>query len=239
MSFVLLLLGTRRGGNIRIQWSQFTPDTRHVQGDFPRGHPVAFAAGAGQRGGPLRSTFRRAALAIRPSRAMSIVTRVMQFAVSAVIGFGQGFQPICGFNYGARRYDRVRNAFWFSARLSFGGCCWRPSIVGLVFAPAIVELFFRGNPEVTAIGAQSLRLQSILLPLNGFLILSNMMLQTMGLAREASLVAISRQGLFFLPASAAAAVRAGFAGRAAGPARIRFLLAGNDRPADDCGYSGT
>ena len=131
--------------------------------------------------------------------AMSIVTRVIQFAVSAVIGFGQGFQPICGFNYGAKRYDRVRSAFWFAVKLSFG-VLLVAAAVGFVFAPSIVELFLRGNAEVTAIGALSLRLQSVTLPFTAFLITSNMMLQTMGLAREASLVAVSRQGLFFIPA---------------------------------------
>ena len=132
-------------------------------------------------------------------RDMSIVTRVMQFAVSAVIGFGQGFQPICGFNYGAKRFDRVRGSFWFSAKLSFG-VLLAAATCAMLSAPSIVELFLRGNAEVTAIGALSLRLQCVMLPFNGFLILSNMMLQTMGLAREASLVAVSRQGMFFIPA---------------------------------------
>ncbi|HPS81577.1 MAG TPA: MATE family efflux transporter, partial [Candidatus Limiplasma sp.] len=104
-----------------------------------------------------------------------------------------------GFNYGAKRYDRVRGSFWFSVKLSFG-VLLGAALIGLLFAPGIVEVFLRGNAEVTRIGALSLRLQCITLPLTGFLILSNMMLQTMGMAREASLVAVSRQGLFFLPA---------------------------------------
>ena len=74
------------------------------------------------------------------------------------------------------------------------------SIAGELFAPQIVNLFLQGHPDVTQIGALGLRMQCILLPLSGFIMMSNMMLQTMGMAREASLVAASRQGLFFLPA---------------------------------------
>ncbi|MCE5344001.1 MAG: MATE family efflux transporter, partial [Eubacteriales bacterium] len=74
------------------------------------------------------------------------------------------------------------------------------SVLSVIFAPQIVELFLKGHPDVTAIGSLALRMQCILLPVSGFLILSNMMLQTMGLAREASLVAVARQGMFFLPA---------------------------------------
>ena len=104
---------------------------------------------------------------------MSIVGRVTFFAVSAVIGFGQGFQPICGFNYGAGRYDRVRSSFWFSVRFSFV-VLLSASIVGELFAPQIVNLFLKGHPDVTQIGALGLRMQCILLPLSGFIMMSNM-----------------------------------------------------------------
>jgi Na+-driven multidrug efflux pump len=51
--------------------------------------------------------------------AFSIVNRVAMFAASALVGFGQGFQPVCGFNYGAKLYGRVKRAFWFCVKLSF------------------------------------------------------------------------------------------------------------------------
>lgn len=95
----------------------------------------------------------------------------------------------------------------------------------MLFAPSIVELFLRGNAEVTAIGALSLRLQCVMLPFNGFLILSNMMLQTMGLAREASLVAVSRQGMFFHSAVLLLPRLLGLLEVATGPAGGRHLRA--------------
>lgn len=198
VSFVLLLLGTRQGGNIRIRFNQFTPTLAMYKEIWRGGVPSLLRQGLASVA-TIVLNFAAGGFGDTAIAAMSIVTRIMQFAVSAVIGFGQGFQPICGFNYGAKRYDRVRGAFWFSAKLSTG-VLMTASIVGMLFAPSIVELFLKGNAEVTRIGALSLRLQTVMLPFNGFLILSNMMLQTMGLAREASLVAISRQGLFFIPA---------------------------------------
>ena len=198
VSFVLLLLGTHKGGSIRIRFSQFTPNREMLGNIFRGGVPSLLRQGLASFA-TVALNFAAGGFGDTAVAAMSIVTRVMQFTVSVVIGFGQGFQPICGFNYGAKRYDRVREAFWFCVRLSFG-LLLVASALALLFAPQIIQLFLKGNPEVTRIGALSLRLQSILLSFNGFIILSNMMLQTIGMAREASLVAVSRQGLFFLPA---------------------------------------
>ena len=198
VSFVLLLAGTRRGGTIRIRLRQFTPTLPMYREIIRGGIPSLFRQGLASLSticlNAVAGGFGDVAIA-----AMSIVSRVMLFAGSAVIGFGQGFQPICGFNYGAKRYDRVRKAFWFCVKLSFG-LLLTVSVIALVFAPQIIQLFLKDNPAVTEIGARALRLQCILLPFTSFIILSNMMLQTMGMAGKASLVAISRQGLFFIPA---------------------------------------
>lgn len=197
VSFGLLLAGTHHGGTIRIRFRQFTPKLAVFKEIFRGGVPSLLRQGLASLA-TVALNFSAGMFGDTAVAAMSIVTRVVFFAVSAVIGFGQGFQPICGFNYGARRFDRVREAFWFSVRLSFF-VLLGASVLGMALAPQIVELFLKGYPEVTAVGALSLRLQCVLMPLTGFLILSNMMLQTMGMAREASLVAASRQGLFFLP----------------------------------------
>jgi putative MATE family efflux protein len=130
--------------------------------------------------------------------AISIVTRVVMMINAAVLGLGQGFQPVCGFNYGARRYDRVKRAFWFCVRLSAVLLC----LLGLgsfIFAPSIIALFRRDDPEVIRVGALALRFQSCAIPLGGWIVLCNMMLQTMGKAAPASLLAFSRQGLFLIP----------------------------------------
>jgi Na+-driven multidrug efflux pump len=121
------------------------------------------------------------------------------FASSVMLGFGQGFQPVCGFNYGARLYDRVKKAFWFCVRFSSAGLLITAALLA-VFAPQVIALFRKEDLEVIRIGALGLRLHCISLPFIAFTVGSNMMTQTIGKAMEASLLAISRQGLFLLPA---------------------------------------
>ena len=196
VSFFLLLNGTRLGGNIRIHWRDYTPTLANFREILRGGVPslarlnslatVCLNLASGGYGD--------AAIA-----AMSIVTRVMMMTVSAIIGFGQGFQPICGFNYGAGLYERVRRAFWFCVRLCF--CVLvLVSAAAIALAPQIISLFLAADPQVQEIGTLALRLQCALIPLFAFTCLSNMMLQTMGIAGRATVLAMARQGLFFIPA---------------------------------------
>jgi putative MATE family efflux protein len=130
--------------------------------------------------------------------AIAIVNRVVLMANAALIGLGQGFQPVCGFNYGAKRYDRVKKGFWFCLRLStailivLGAFCF-------VYAPDVIAYFRHDDAEVIAVGTLALRLQCLTFPLAAWIILNNMMLQTMGKAFPASILAFSRQGLFLIP----------------------------------------
>ena len=130
---------------------------------------------------------------------MSIVSRISQFASSSLIGFGQGFQPVCGFNYGAKRYDRVMGAFWFCVKVA---TCVLIVIaaLGFYFASPLISLFRKDDLQVISIGATALRLQCIALPLTGWVIMNNMMTQTIGKTFRASLLAAARQGIFFIPA---------------------------------------
>ena len=78
--------------------------------------------------------------------AMAIVTKIANFTNAVLLGFGQGFQPVCGYNYGAGRYDRVREGFWF--------CVKTGTLILAVFAvaewiaaPFLIELFRKGDPQ--------------------------------------------------------------------------------------------
>ncbi len=197
VSLVLLLGGTRRGGNIRIRFKSFSMKWEVYREIFRGGIPSLLRQGLGSVAVICLNTaaggFGDAAVA-----AMSIVNRLMQVMVSAIIGFGQGFQPVCGFNYGAKRFDRVRSAFWFCVKLSFG-LLLVISVAALIFAPQMIWRFQPNDPDVIRIGALALRLQCVFMPTFSFVILSNMMLQTMGMAGKASLLAIARQGLFLIP----------------------------------------
>ena len=128
---------------------------------------------------------------------MSIVTRVMGLVSSALIGFAQGYQPVCSFNYGAKLTDRVKEGYYFCIQVGTvfltlaGTLCY-------AFAPSIIG-FFREDPAVIEIGAAALRWQAIAFPLLATSMLSNMMLQAIGKGKKATLTASARSGLFFIP----------------------------------------
>ncbi len=130
--------------------------------------------------------------------AMSIVSRYTMFINSAVIGFGQGFQPVCGFNYGAKKYGRVREAFWFSVRVTTIALIVMVAI-SLIFSGNIIAIFRRDDPTVISIGTYALRVQLCTLPVWGFYSMSNMLPQAMGLGGRATIISCARQGLFLIP----------------------------------------
>lgn len=130
--------------------------------------------------------------------AMSIVSKITMFTNSAMLGFGQGFQPVCGFNYGAKLYDRVKKGYFFCVKGSFLFL----AVLAVVefFAAGTLIGVFRDDPAVIEIGTLALRLQCLTLPSFSVIIISNMMLQTSGKVVSASLVGSARQGIFLIPA---------------------------------------
>ena len=155
--------------------------------------------------------------------AMAIVSRIANFTNSVIIGFGQGFQPVCGYNYGARLYGRVRQGFWFCVQFSTVFLVLI-SAVELVLAPGFVELFRKGDPQVVEIGARALRLQCLTFPFFGWLIISNMMMQTMGKAVRASILGYCPSRNLSDPGGAASAPMDRNLGHSAGPAHCRHRL---------------
>lgn len=202
LSFCLLFIGTRKSDNLNIHLRNFTPKLRFFKEMFKGGAPSLFRQGIGSISSTclnnVAASVVDAALADPAIAALSIVSRIMMFANSLVIGFGQGFQPVCGFNYGARKYSRVKEAFSFCVKM--GTCVLvTAAVLGLVFAPSIITLFRGDDTAVIEIGGLALRLQCITMPLFAYVVLSNMMLQTIAKTTRASLLAVARQGLFFLP----------------------------------------
>lgn len=130
--------------------------------------------------------------------AFSIVSRVTGFAYSALMGFGQGFQPVCGFNYGAGNYRRVREGFAFCVKASFLGLLLL-SVVMFGYAEPLTALFEREEQEVVRLAVRALRLQCVTLPFVAVTVMTNMLAQTMGWAKSATVLSIARQGVFFLP----------------------------------------
>ena len=197
VSFCLLLVGLRVSKCIPIH-------LRNVRLTIPRLREIV--------GGGLPSLFRQGLGSIATTTlniaanpygdaaiaAMSVVSRIMMFANSALIGFGQGFQPVCGFNYGADKYDRVKEAFWFCVKVSTAVLLGLAVLGGFLSGHLI--WIFRNDPDVIQIGTTALRFQCVTFALNGWIIMNNMMMQTMGKTVPATILAASRQGLFFIPA---------------------------------------
>lgn len=129
--------------------------------------------------------------------AMSIVSRVIFFTFSFALGVGQGFQPVCGFNYGAKKYDRLKTAFYFSVMLA--EIIVVVISVGLILFPGEIVRIFRDDNTVMEIGSRALVLQGIAQLFLPFCMITEMALQSVGKKLGASVLSTLRNGLFFIP----------------------------------------
>ena len=129
--------------------------------------------------------------------AMSIVNRITMMVMAVVIGLGQGFQPLCGFCFGARLFTRLKRAYWFTIAVgtTFLIVCM---VVGWLLSDHLIGIF-RNDTAVIAVGIVALRWQISTLPLNSFIMTSNMLTQTCRMPVAANLLASARSGLFFVP----------------------------------------
>lgn len=130
--------------------------------------------------------------------AVSVINRVVFVLTAAMLGFGQGFMPVAGFNWGAGRYDRVRESYKFSTKAGVIGI----SVVSLamfIFAEQIITLFTEADAEMIAIGAFGLRLSAVAMPFHAWCIVVNMLHSGLGRAAGAAVLGVSRQGICFIP----------------------------------------
>ena len=129
---------------------------------------------------------------------IGVTNRVMMFPFGIILGFGTGFQPVMGFNWGAERYDRVKGSLKFALFTSAAiGAVM--GVICIVWAVPIIGLFAGTDPEMTEIGALAIRLNAAALVIHAFVASVNWACAAIGFARGAVLLAIARQGIFFLP----------------------------------------
>ena len=200
-SFCVLYLGTLRSDTLKIKVKNLTPNGHYLKNILAGGLPSLLRQGFGSVATLCLNAAAAAAVPLSQAdaaiAAFSVVSRVMFFVFSALLGFGQGFQPVCGYNWGARKFDRVREAYLF---------CMKIGIIFLLLISACTFLFagpivslFRDDPDVIRMGTVAMRCQSCTLPLMAVVAMSNMLFQTTGKALRATLLAIARQGLTFIP----------------------------------------
>ena len=129
---------------------------------------------------------------------IGVSTKVMMFPFGVILGFGTGFQPVAGFNWGAKRYDRVEESYRFAARTAVVGAAVMGVLLA-IFAEPLITLFAKTDPEMQAVGALAIRLQCLALPAHSWVAVVNMLCAGLGNAKGALLLSTSRQGTCFLP----------------------------------------
>lgn len=129
---------------------------------------------------------------------VGVSTKIMMFPFGVILGFGTGFQPVAGFNWGARQYGRVRESFRFASKTAI--------VVGLAMglglaagADWVIALFAETDPDMEAVGALCIRLQCLVMPIHSWVAVVNMFCAGLGEARGALVLSTSRQGTCFIP----------------------------------------
>ena len=131
--------------------------------------------------------------------AMGIVIRISALGTFVVFGYMKGFQPVAGYNYGAKNYDRLNEA----TRVSLKWATWFCGVMALVmimFPGAIVSLFSKNDAMVIDVGSRALRANGIMFVSFGFQMVYGTLFLALGKAKEGGILSISRQGIFFIPA---------------------------------------
>ena len=196
VSFVILFFMARRGENIAIRFRNFSPSIQRYKEIFYGGSPSMMRQGLACVA-TMSLNFAAGAYGDSAIAAMSIVSRIAMLSFAVVIGLGQGFQPVCGFCYGAGLYDRLKEAYKFTVTI---GTIFLVvlAIVGWMISGTLIGVF-RDDPEVIAIGIVALRWQLCVFPVNALILASNMLAQTCCKPWRANILAAARQGLFFIP----------------------------------------
>lgn len=197
VSFFILYFGTFKNDNIRLSIKRFKPTAKVYLTIFKNGLPSLARQGIGTVAN-IAMNFACAPFGDAVIAGMSVYNRVMFLGMAVVIGYGQGYQPVCSFNFGAKNYKRVYDGYKFLAVVTtiiitvF-------SIIGFIFAPQLIAVF-RDDTDVIAIGAKALRYQSFAMLVTGFCTASNMLMQSLRISGKATIMALARQGIFYIPA---------------------------------------
>lgn len=197
VSFLVLLIGSSRGVNIHLHLKNVHLNGHYLFEITNGGLPSLFRQGLAAVSTLLLNTTAGSLGGDAAIAGMSVVGRVLMMVCSALIGFGQGYQPVCSFNYGAGKKDRVKEGYFFCVKY---GTVFLIVFCALAFAfaPQIVG-WFRKDPAVIEIGAFALRCEAAVFPLMATIVMTNMMLQSMGRGLKASIASSSRNGIFFIP----------------------------------------
>ena len=208
ISFGILLYMFLQGKTVsQFRLSAVTRDPREFLQILAGGAPSFGRQGLNSIGGMLLNIAARsygdAAVA-----GMSIVSRIFMFILSVAIGVGQGLQPVASFNYGARKYHRVRQAAIFTMQAAFV-LLFILRVIGILLLVVLIAVcwwndealirLFRDDPAVTAVALPAFRYQCFAVLLQPVIVVTNMTFQSVGKAGRATFLACCRQGVCFIP----------------------------------------
>ena len=197
ISFIVLLTGSSKGENIHLHIRNVHINLHYIVEIINGGAPSLFRQGLAAASTLLLNKYAGHYGGDAAIAGMSIVSRVMMAMVSALIGFGQGYQPVCSYNYGAGLKNRVKEGFYFCVK--WGTIVLAAfAVLSIIFAPEIVG-WFRDDPQVIEVGKVALRCQAAVMPLMATTIICNMMLQSIGKGFKASITSSARNGICFIP----------------------------------------
>ncbi len=199
ISFVILIFPylTRRSV-LRLSWRCFALKKDILSQTISVGMPSMLRSGLAVVAGVLLNNL-AGGISDAVLAGIGVSTKIMMFPFSIILGFGSGFQPVVGFSWGARRYDRVNESYRFSARTALLGAGAMALVLG-IFAPQVITLFnAEANSEMQQLGTLCIRLQCIALPIHAWVAVVNMFCAALGYAGKAFLLATARQGTCFLP----------------------------------------
>ncbi|XFA99646.1 MATE family efflux transporter [Candidatus Izemoplasma sp. B36] len=130
--------------------------------------------------------------------AVGVVTRILTLGSYVVFGFMKGFQPVAGFNFGAKQYDRLNKAIKLAFKWSTIFCSMM-AIILVLFPSSIISIFSKNDLTFIEVGTKLIRANAYIFPFFGFQMVYMSLFLAMGKGKDGGLLSISRQGIFFIP----------------------------------------
>lgn len=199
VSFIALLVPyLKRKCLLRIKLKKITYSRDIVSEIFKMGNPSLFRMALASLAAAIMNNLATGYDDPAVLAAITVVNRIIMIITSALLGFGQGFQPVAGYNWGSKRYDRVKSGFRFASIAGAGGVIVISLVAG-IFAERILAPFSDGGHEMLRIATLCLRLQCVASPIHAWCIVVTMAYAGTGKGLGSTLLSLCRQGLFFIP----------------------------------------
>ena len=198
VSFAILIFPylTRRS-LLRLSLGNFCPSQEIITSVVSVGSSSMFRSGLAVVAGILLNDL-AGSISDSVLAGIGVCTKVMMFPFSIILGFGSGFQPVAGYNWGAKRYDRVEESYRFCAWVALIGAGVLALLVTLL-SDQIIVAFAGVDPQMRHIGRICMISQCVALPIHAWVAVVNMLCAGLGNAKGAFALATARQGTCFLP----------------------------------------